>query len=552
MTGQAREVDVGAEVSGYRLTHLLGEGGMATVFRGENLLNPTIVRAIKIVHPELGGRREFVKRFAAEASILERLSHPNVVKFYGVRQDQGRLVMELELLEGSTLTTRLGPGLPPVALKDAVGWALQAAQGLEAAHALGVLHRDIKPDNLFVVRDANATLKVLDFGIARALDESASDTRQTKAGTTPGTAAYLAPEVWKAAEPTAAVDVYALGLTLLELALGRHPFLRPGQRPLSSAQLMYLHLQEPLPLLRAERPDAPEVLEQVISRATAREPSARYATARELGEALRGVLGVLTGAPAVEPVPMAPEVRTSFELPTLDPRAPALRAAPIGVPIAAAVAVVPSEHRTAFELAHFEAHAPATATSEPRPSAATESEAAAGELRASPLRSRTALLAAGGAILTLVVAVGAWPSRAGPAGVAEATDASSGGAKVALVEDLDDGQARVGVSQDAATTSPAASTSASATDAAVYVDASTRQSAAASPPKQTAALSAEDRAIAVCRGKVPLFNSKQEQTLKGLEMSGRPELEEKATSIREQVKAESRVTCDRLRAEGKL
>ncbi len=408
--GQLR---VGDELAGYRLTHLLGEGGMATVFRGENLLDPGIVRAIKVMHPELGSRRELVKRFAAEATVLEKLSHPNIVRFFGVRQERGHLIMELELLQGGTLASRLEPGLP---LGDVVGWMLQATCGVIEAHAQGVLHRDIKPDNLFLTDQG--TVKVLDFGIARALLDTDRATRQTAEGTAPGTAEYMAPEVCRGATATAAADVYALGLTLLELAMGHHPFLSPGQSR-SALQLMFMHVQESVPSLRSVRPDAPLLLDQVVARATAKDPASRYASALELAGALQAALEVLHGRAPVS-VP-----RTSFEHPHFDPKqAPppgSIRPADIPrsypgqalPPGSIRSTEMPPVSATSFELPQFaprqEVSAPASDVVRPdvvRPDAV-------------PAKPR-ALLYAGGALALLVAAVagvGAMMRHRGDVGV---------------------------------------------------------------------------------------------------------------------------------------
>jgi len=285
---------VGRELVGFNLVRLLGEGGMAAVFLGENALDPTITRAIKVVRPELSGRKEFLTRFAEEARILERLQHPNIVGFYGVRRDQGFLVMELEMLSGCTVgeeqQARVGSHLP---VDEVARWIAQAAQGVAVAHKMGVVHRDLKPDNLFL--DKSGAIKVLDFGIARALDEADRRTKATAAGKVPGTPAYMAPEVCEGATPGPGADVYALGMTLYELLLGFHPFLPPGEPPLSGIQLMFAHIQRQLPSIREARPDVSEVLEQIILRSMAQDPTQRYPSARELADALNGVVAQAGG-----------------------------------------------------------------------------------------------------------------------------------------------------------------------------------------------------------------------------------------------------------------
>ncbi len=279
---------VGQKLAGFKLTSLLGEGGMAAVFRGENLIDRSILRAIKVVQPALASDEEFTSRFAEEARVLERLQHPNVLRFYGARWEGEHLLMELEMLEGVPLSGKLrAKAEHPLPLEQVTDWIRQASEGLSAAHELDIVHRDLKPDNLFLTKDG--VVKVLDFGIARALDEADRASSVTRAGTVPGTPAYLAPEVCKHGVPSKCSDVYAMGMTLLELLLGYHPYLPPGQTRRSSTEIMFAHVREDLPLLRSVREDAPAALEQVVSRATHKDPDQRYATARELADALAAI-----------------------------------------------------------------------------------------------------------------------------------------------------------------------------------------------------------------------------------------------------------------------
>lgn len=299
---------VGSELVGFRLTALLGRGGMAAVFRGESALDPTIVRAIKVVHPELAGQREFMLRFAEEARLLEKLSHPNVVRFFGARRERGYHVMELELLEGETLGNRLraggGRGLP---VQDAVGLMLQACEGVAAAHELGVVHRDLKPDNLFVTRDGR--VKVLDFGIARAIDETQRIAAATTMGTVPGTPQYIAPEAVRGAAPGPQTDVYALGVTLYELLLGYHPYSPPGQPPITGTQMMMAHVRNEMPFVRSLRHDVPDAVARLLQRAVSKDLSQRYANARALADALRE---------AAQAREAPPPPSTEFALPLLE------------------------------------------------------------------------------------------------------------------------------------------------------------------------------------------------------------------------------------------
>lgn len=280
----------GQTLGGYRLLEQLGAGGMAAVYRGANALAPGVERAIKVVYPELAENQEFRSRFIQEATTLETLVHPNVVRFFGVRTASvaGRewLLMELELLRGRSLAeVRGGVGGPEV--RRCVEWMAQACAGVAAAHAAGVVHRDLKPANLYVADGGE--VKVLDFGVARLMSEGAAKLTQT--GHTPGTWAYMAPELWDGEAPDARVDVYALGLSLHELLVGRHAFagVDPGSAP-SATRFMKAHLTEAVPALVGRVAGVTPRLDAVLAKATAKARGERYADARELGAALADVL----------------------------------------------------------------------------------------------------------------------------------------------------------------------------------------------------------------------------------------------------------------------
>jgi|GEM_PF-2258734 len=314
---------VGTEFGDYRLTAILGEGGMAVVFRGESVVHRSIVRAIKVIRPEFAAVPEFATRFGDEAGMLFKLRHPNIVDFHGVRRAAHAhgtlLAMELELLEGHSLDTLLkqsaGRAFP---VRQAIEIMLQASRGVAHAHSLGVVHRDLKPGNVFVLADGRT--KVVDFGIAKAFDDADRTTGMTRTGTVPGTPAYMAPEVCNGALPDAAADVYALGLTLLEMLLGHHPYNPPGQNPKSSTQMMMAQVAHALPVVTSRRQDIPSKIAEAVERATHKQVALRYRDAGELAAALERALADLGGAPAgaapsasMEEAPLS----TSMAIPTL-------------------------------------------------------------------------------------------------------------------------------------------------------------------------------------------------------------------------------------------
>jgi serine/threonine-protein kinase len=200
----------------YRIEQPLGQGGMASVYlaRDEELDRPV---ALKILADNLAGDATFRDRFEREARLAARLSHPNVVRVFDVGESEGRPFIVMEYVEGDTVADELARhgALPPA---RAVDLALQICSGLEAAHASGLVHRDVKPRNLLLRPDG--VLKIADFGIARA----AESTRLTEIGTILGTAAYLAPEQAEGLEATPAADLYSVGAVLYELLTGRVPY----------------------------------------------------------------------------------------------------------------------------------------------------------------------------------------------------------------------------------------------------------------------------------------------------------------------------------------
>jgi len=243
----------------YRLERKLGRGGMATVFlaRDSELDRPVAVKLLSETASADAGLRQ---RFVREARLAARLSHPNVVSVFDAGEDGGRPYLVMEHVEGETLAELRARRrrLPP---EEARGLALQAAHGLARAHAAGLVHRDIKPQNLLMRTDG--TLKIADFGIARA----AEGTTLTQAGTVLGTAAYLAPEQALGGDVGPAADVYSLGAVLYELLT--------GQPPLEIDSLDDLAKAKPVPPVRELAPEVPRDLEDVVMRCLARNPAYR-------------------------------------------------------------------------------------------------------------------------------------------------------------------------------------------------------------------------------------------------------------------------------------
>ena len=269
-------MSVGVVAQGrYRLEQPLGHGGMASVFAGRDAELDRPV-AVKLLAESLTGDESFRKRFVREARLAARLSHPNVVSVYDAGEDDGRPYIVMEYVEGENLAEVLSRRgrLPP---EEARGLALQAARGLAHAHEAGLVHRDVKPQNLIL--RADGVLKIADFGIARAAEATAL----TQAGTVLGTAAYLAPEQALGEQVTAAADVYSLGAVLYELLAGRPPFEFESLADLAAKQSR----MEVTPV-REFSPDVPQQLEDVVMHCLARNPAYRPASGGQLAAELEG------------------------------------------------------------------------------------------------------------------------------------------------------------------------------------------------------------------------------------------------------------------------
>jgi len=276
----------------YVLGDRLGSGGMSTVYQAtDRVLERTV--AVKVLAEHLSDDEKFVARFRREALAVAKLVHPNIVQVYDTGVDAGRHFIVMEYVEGRSgaqLLQRDGALEPATAVEIAA----QACAGLEYAHRMGIIHRDVKPGNLMVIGGPaggppEMTVKLADFGIARAAEQ----TRLTQVGSVVGTAAYLSPEQSRGEEATPISDVYSLGVVTYQLLTARLPY--EGN---SLAELAIRRENErPLPPTSYEK-NIPEGLSQAVLRALENEPEDRYVDALAYGAALRaGLAGI---APAAE------------------------------------------------------------------------------------------------------------------------------------------------------------------------------------------------------------------------------------------------------------
>ena len=283
VTGPAGSVD-GVLAGRYQLDERIAVGGMGEVWRGrDTLLGRTV--AIKCLKPEYVGHPEFSERFRAEARHAAGLSHPGIASVYDYGEQttpEPAAWLVMELVDGEPLSAllRREGALPPGRALDIVG---QAALALEAAHSVGVVHRDIKPGNLLVRPDG--VVKVTDFGIARAADA----VPLTRTGTVLGTAYYLSPEQASGRPVTPASDVYSLGAVAYECLAGLRPF--PGDNPLAVATAHVRETPPPLP------PEIPEPVRDLVFAALQKDPAQRPAHAGELGRTALALEATLSARP---------------------------------------------------------------------------------------------------------------------------------------------------------------------------------------------------------------------------------------------------------------
>lgn len=261
----------------YAVEAEIGRGGGARVFRARDL-SGTVV-ALKVLHPELLVSVA-ADRFLREIEFARKLDHPHIARLLDSGEEGWLVYYTMEYAEGPSLRQRLDAA-GPLGPDEVLRLAADVLDALGYAHARGVIHRDVKPENV-VLTAAGAIL--LDFGIARAVEASGGD-RLTRSGTTLGTATYMSPEQIRGARDLdLRTDIYATGCLLFEAAAGRPPFHSPNQM-----LVLHQHVNENAPDLRTLRPDAPPALAQAIARAVAKLPSERWASAEEMLASLGGV-----------------------------------------------------------------------------------------------------------------------------------------------------------------------------------------------------------------------------------------------------------------------
>jgi serine/threonine protein kinase len=290
-----RDPLIGRHLGAYQIQLKLGEGGMARVYKAyhERLRRDV---AIKVILAQIAGQDDFRARFEREAQLVASLEHPNIVAVYDFGEEGAIPYLVMQYVGGGTLRDQLRDEYP-LAPQQAANYALQMARALHSAHRRGIVHRDVKPQNMLVSAQNRDQLLLSDFGIAKLFDSTQDslsnppaangtyNREQTSADQILGTLEYMAPEQINRQEVDARTDVYALGVVLFQMLTGRVPFLST-----TTTGMMYQHVHTAPPMVNELNPAVPGVLVQITARALAKAPDARFQSAEAMAQALESAL----------------------------------------------------------------------------------------------------------------------------------------------------------------------------------------------------------------------------------------------------------------------
>ena len=267
-------VKIGTLIDGrYRVTARVGHGGMAEVYEANDIINKRPV-AIKLIREDVMDNPINLRRFVNEATIAASLNHPNIVKVYNHGTVEGVPYIANEFIKGRNLKETLDfRGSIP--LEEAIDYMMQLSSALYYAHQHSIVHRDVKPDNLYVMSDG--TIKLGDFGIAQTYN----DVKKDKNKEIIGSVHYLAPEITRGYAASAQSDIYAAGVTFFELLTGHVPYSKE-----KAIDIAIAHVNEKFPSIKKYLPNCPREVEKIIQKCVKKNPKERYQTARELNEDL--------------------------------------------------------------------------------------------------------------------------------------------------------------------------------------------------------------------------------------------------------------------------
>ncbi|NWG15093.1 MAG: protein kinase [Chloroflexi bacterium] len=288
---------------------------MAVIYKAQDLLLGRTV-AVKVLRPSLTSDPAFMTRFRNEARSVANLNHPNIVTVHDVGNDGSTQYIVMEFVEGQDLK-KIIKAEGALSVDRTLKLAIQICSGIGFAHRAGLVHADVKPQNILVTR--GDLVKVTDFGIAQALSDTQPGERQSVVWGSPH---YFAPEQARGEKPTPASDVYSIGIVLFELLTGRLPYVGTNQQELALA-----HIREQVPSVLEVNPNVPETLAQIVYKVMSKEPSARYRMADQLGHVLesyrdRGREPTMSNAPAASPPPASPINIPPYRPPTPESQPP--------------------------------------------------------------------------------------------------------------------------------------------------------------------------------------------------------------------------------------
>lgn len=253
----------------YQIIKAIGEGGMANVYLAyDTILDRNV--AVKVLRGDLAGDEKFVRRFQREALSASSLTHPNIVEVYDVGEDNGQYYIVMEYVEGRHLKDLIKKR-GKLTVSEVIDIMLQITDGMSVAHDSYIIHRDIKPQNIMILE--NGLVKIMDFGIAMAMNS----TQLTQTNSVMGSVHYLPPEQANGKGSTLQSDIYSMGIVMYELLTGSLPY--KGD---NAVEIALKHLKESIPSIREKLPNIPQSIENIIIKATAKNPKNRYADAREM------------------------------------------------------------------------------------------------------------------------------------------------------------------------------------------------------------------------------------------------------------------------------